>query len=389
MLYKFKEKLEDFIVDEILEEELSWSGDVFFVRFEKKWINTMDIVNDLCKWLHLERNNIGVAGLKDKEGITSQWICIYKSYLQKIGGEEKFLSVLDEWENLKILETNRHNTPLAVWKNKGNNFKIHLKATREINDDNFEDIRNKITSKLEYINEKWFPNCFGQQRFGKWLRNFNRAKDLFEGVEKIEKEDFHVRFKLQAYASMYFNTYAMQRLSKWQQLLSWDIMVDKYNWFGTKAGVYEAGKIKIFDYKKCKEENKNKDFIYPDFFSGEEINYIDEKNKRYPTWPMLWYNIILPPHNSKAFFRDWELIKKTEFLLKWINVAKEYNLYGIRRILYVLPQNLEYYFEWKDLIISFFLPTGCYATILLWYLFSEIDYRTCLENQLLLPFVEL
>lgn len=389
MLYKFKEKLEDFVVDEVLEEELSGTGDVFFVHFEKKWINTMDIVNDLCKWLHLERNNIGVAGLKDKAGITSQWICIYKSYLDRIGGEEKFLSVLSEWENLKILETNRHNTPLAVWKNKGNNFKIHLKATREINNDNFEDLKNKIISKLAYINEKWFPNCFGQQRFGKWLRNFNRAKDLFEGVEKIEKEDFHVRFKLQAYASMYFNTYAMQRLSKWQQVLSWDIMVNKYNWFNIKAGVYDAGKIKIFDYKKCKKENDKKDLIYPDFFTGEEINYLEEKNKRYPTWPMLWFNLILPPHNSKAFFRDWELIKKTEFLLKWINVAKEYNLYGIRRALYVFPQNLEYHFEWKDLIISFFLPTGCYATILLWYLFSEIDYRTCLENQLLLPFVEL
>lgn len=364
MLYKFKERLEDFIVDEILEEELSGFGDVFFVRFEKKWINTMDIVNDLCKWLHLERNNIWVAGLKDKEGITSQWICIYKSYLDRIGGEEKFLSVLNEWENLKILETNRHNTPLTVWRNKGNNFKICLRSTKEINNDNFEDIKSKIIEKLEHINSNWFPNCFGQQRFGKWLRNFNRAKDLFDGVEKIEKEDFHVRFKLQAYASMYFNTYAIQRLTKGQSLLSWDIMVDKYNGFGTKAGVYENWTIKIFDHKKCKEENKDKDFIYPDFFTGEEIDYIAEKNKRYPTWPMLWFNIILPPHNSKAFFRDWELIQKTEFLLKWINVAKEYNLYGIRRALYVLPQNLEYSFEKKDFIVSFFLPTWCYATTL-------------------------
>lgn len=389
MLYKFKEKIEDFIVDEVLEEELSGNGDVFFVRFQKKWINTMDIVNDLCKWLHLERNNIWVAGLKDKDWTTSQWICIYKSYLQKIGGEEKFLSVLGARENLKILETNRHNTPLAVGKNKGNNFGINLRATKEICDVNFEDIKNKIIEKLKFIDANWFPNCFGQQRFGKWLRNFNRAKALFDWVEKIEKEDFHVRFKLQAYASMYFNTYAINRLTKWQNLLWGDIMVNKYNGFGTKAGVYENGKIKVFEHKKCKSENPNKDFIYPDFFTGEEIDYIESNDKRFPTWPMLGYNIIIPPHNSKAFFRDWELIQKTEFLLKWINVAKEYNLYGIRRALYVKPQKLEYSFENHNLILKFFLPTWCYATTLLGYLFMDIDYKTCLENKLLLPSVKI
>ncbi|HKL43737.1 MAG TPA: tRNA pseudouridine(13) synthase TruD, partial [Candidatus Absconditabacterales bacterium] len=111
MLFQFKSNNEDFIVKEELGFKLSGKGDVFFVNFQKTGENTMDIIHHLCYGLRLERKELGIAGLKDKNGITEQRISIYKRVLNRIGGEEKFLEVLGE--KTKILTTTRHNEPLA------------------------------------------------------------------------------------------------------------------------------------------------------------------------------------------------------------------------------------------------------------------------------------
>ncbi|NCO98282.1 tRNA pseudouridine(13) synthase TruD [bacterium] len=44
----------------------------------------MDVVNHLCKEFGISRLTLGIAGLKDKNAITRQWISIYKSALKKI-----------------------------------------------------------------------------------------------------------------------------------------------------------------------------------------------------------------------------------------------------------------------------------------------------------------
>ncbi|MBQ2599863.1 tRNA pseudouridine(13) synthase TruD [bacterium] len=49
-----------------------------------------------------------------------------------------------------------------------------------------------------------------------------------------------------------------------------------------------------------------------------------------------------------------------------MKTAKKYNIYGFRRPLWTKPKNLKYERnENDDLILSFSLPTGSYATIFL------------------------
>jgi tRNA pseudouridine13 synthase len=93
-LFSFKQKSQDFVVTEELPFTLSNTGDVFFAFFEKRNINTMDVVNHICSRHNLSRLSLGIAGLKDKKAITRQRICIYKSALKKIGGEHAFLETL-------------------------------------------------------------------------------------------------------------------------------------------------------------------------------------------------------------------------------------------------------------------------------------------------------
>jgi len=93
-LFSFKQKSQDFVVTEELPFKLSNQGDVFFVLFEKRNINTMDVVNHICASCNIPRLSLGIAGLKDKKAITRQWICIYKSALKKLGGENTLITII-------------------------------------------------------------------------------------------------------------------------------------------------------------------------------------------------------------------------------------------------------------------------------------------------------
>ena len=417
MLFQFKTKPEDFIVKEELWFKPSGKWDVFFVRFQKKEINTMDIVQHLCYGMKLERKELGIAGLKDKNWVTEQRISIYKKVLNRIWWEQKFLEVL--WQKTTILETAWHNEPLAVWKNAGNYFKIRLEAKKEI----APEIKEKIESNIQKILKNWFPNCFWKQRFWKWYRNFYRAKEIFENkvssflkegdhevVEdflpnfgqkilspsdssfkkehKIKTDDFEIRFKLQAYASMYFNEYTIKRRQKWQIFLWWDIMVNSNN-YETKVWIYNEWKVWLFNYEKCKAEFEWKDLIQPYYLSGETIDITKNNPWWQPTWPMLGFNLLTPPLDTKARIKDNELLQETDFENVWIKTAKKYNIYWFRRPLWTKPKNLKYERNEKnDLLLSFSLPTGSYATIFLWTVLEWIDDKTIIENWLEIPLIK-
>jgi len=415
MLFQFKTKPEDFIVKEELWFRPSGKWDVFFVRFQKKEINTMDIVQHLCYGMRLERKELGIAGLKDKNWVTEQWISIYKKVLNRIWWEKKFLEVLGQ--KATILETSWHNEPLAVWKNAWNYFKIRLEAKKEIT----PETKEKIESNIQKILKNWFPNCFGKQRFGKWYRNFYRAKEIFEsdnnvilseenniaplikggrGVldssslrasqwhKKSKTDDFEIRFKLQAYASMYFNEYTIKRRHKWQIFLWWDIMVNSNN-FETKVWIYNEWKISLFNYEKCKAEFEWKNLIQPYYLSEETIDITKDNKWWQPTWPMLWFNLLTPPLDTKAWVKDNELLQETDFENLGIKTAKKYNIYWFRRPLWTKPKNLKYERNKNnDLILSFSLPTGSYATIFLWTVLDWIDDKTIIENWLEIPLIK-
>ena len=66
MYFSFKTQPEDFIVEELLPFQLSGKGKFLYVFFEKKLVNTMEILLSLCQILGLKRGDVGIAGLKDK-----------------------------------------------------------------------------------------------------------------------------------------------------------------------------------------------------------------------------------------------------------------------------------------------------------------------------------
>ena len=385
MLFQIKSKPEDFIVEEVLWEWVpSWKWDFLYVFFEKENLTTMDIVDALTKNFHLQRDELGIAWLKDKAWTTRQWISISQRSLNKIWWEELFVQTL--WKKVRILEKSYNDFWLKVASNRWNRFKIRLRARQNIS----KEIKSQIENNEQRIIEKWFPNCFGMQRFGKWKKNFYEAKDRLKQLAKefnekwkLKEADlpYHLRFLLQAYPSMYFNEYVLNRWEKWLFLLQWDILVDRFNSKWVKTVVYDSQKIYPFDYQKLKKEKSDLNYFEPDI--SDKWDDFDS-NKRFPTWPMLWWNLLLPSEWTKAHVRDNQLLELAEFD-KWMQqVCKIYNLRWVRRVLFIKVPDLKFEWDNDDIKLQFFLPTWSYATTLVSFILQWIDYLTLKDNSLLI-----
>ena len=386
MLFQIKTKPEDFIVEEILWEWIpSWKWDFLYVFFEKENLTTMDIVDDLTKNFHFQRNEIWIAWLKDKAWITRQWISISQRSLSKIWWDESFVKTL--WKKVRILEKSYNESWLKVASNKWNKFEIRLRARQDIS----KEIKSQIENNVQKIIEKWFPNCFWMQRFGKWKKNFYEAKDCLKALAqeynerwKLKEADlpYHLRFLLQAYPSMYFNEYVLNRWEKWLFLLQWDILVDKFNSNWVKTAVYDFQKIYPFDYQKLKKEKSDLNFFEPNI--SDKWDDFDS-NKRFSTWPMLWWNLLLPSEWTKSRVRDNQLLQLAEFDEWMQQVCDIYNLRWVRRVLFIKIPNLKFERDNDDIKLEFFLPTGSYATTLVSFVLQWVDHLTLKDNSLLVP----
>jgi len=375
MFFSFKEKIEDFIVQEELAFNLDWIGDFFFVLFEKRGKNTMEIINQLCDSYKLERKELGIAWLKDKDWITQQWLSIGERVLKRIWWEKNFLNTL-LGEDVRILDISRHSEPLSVGKNKGNFFTIRLRNKTKITDNIKETLERKLKECLSF----WFPNTFWIQRFGKGNKNYKKALKFFQTWKDLT-DTYEVKFKLQAFWSMWFNEYVMKRVEDKNYLLEGDIMVNWWNAFWTQVAVLKNWKLSHFDYWKSKEKIEGKDFREPNEYTRES----DNSSLWNPTGFVLWTEQLLCPSWSLSRKYDNLILEESWFINHGTKISKRYRLYGFRRPLFVIPKNLERRRDGSNFILNFFLPTGSYATSFLAHILWEIDPDGCIENGLIIP----
>ena len=149
-----------------------------------------------------------------------------------------------------------------------------------------------------------------------------------------------------------------------------------------KTAVYDSQKIYPFDYKKLKKEKSDLNFFEPDIL--DECGDFDV-NKRFPTGPMLWWNLLLPSEWTKARIRDYQLLELAEFDEWMQQVCKIYNLRWVRRVLFIKVPDLGFEWDNDDIKLQFFLPTWSYATILISFILQWIDYLTLKDNSLIIP----
>lgn len=354
MLFSFKQKSQDFIVEEKLPFTLSGKGDAFFVYFEKRNLTTMDIINFLWKELGLSRMTLGFAWLKDKDAITRQWVSIYKSALKKIWGENVFLEALAQ--KTRIISTDRHDAPIGMTTPIQNIFYIRLRALKTLSQTEKESTEKNINALFT----DWFPNLFGSQRFGIQYQNINLAREFLDGKLKI-KEKFEAKFKLQAYSSRLFNEYVLARTRKWLMLFDGEIVeLDNADW-SISVWYYDekSNMVQLFT-----DKHSDKDFFHYPALLGEALPLTDDLDIHI-TWPVIWFDLLLPLAARQAGQKEQHIFDSNWLPPKKLQLYKHVGIYGIRRRMRTRAKQAKFHFDRDDVRIQFTLDSGVYASILI------------------------
>ena len=167
---EIRNRWEDFYVEEIPETKPEGEGPNIWIWIEKLGRTTLDVLLDISRDLHISRKRMGFAGMKDKNAITRQWICI-----SNMDSDEQFKMVEDlsgTIKNTEFLKITRARKKLRMGQLKGNKFRILIKNTNNLeNFDNpleaYQNAAKRAENILKTLEKTGVPNYFGWQRFGK------------------------------------------------------------------------------------------------------------------------------------------------------------------------------------------------------------------------------
>ena len=160
---------EDFVVSELSRFPPSGEGEFAYAYVEKRGLNTHDLLATLRDH-GVPYNDIGVAGLKDRNALTRQWLSVPAA-------KEKCLDALDEMDGVRVLETSRHDRRLRRGSLSGNRFEVRVR-------DPEADWKERAERIVERLGRAGLPNYFGPQRFGRFNSNAIDAVRLLRG-EKV------------------------------------------------------------------------------------------------------------------------------------------------------------------------------------------------------------
>ncbi|GAB6195177.1 tRNA pseudouridine(13) synthase TruD [Lysobacter xanthus] len=205
----FRERPEDFIVEEIAGFEPSGSGEHLLLDVEKRGMNTVFAGRRIAAWAGVKEVAIGYAGLKDRHAVTRQRFSVHLP-----GREAPDLVLLDS-PSLRVLASTRHSRKLPRGGLAGNRFILTLRGV--------QGDRRAIDARIAAIAARGVPNYFGEQRFGRAGDNVEQAIAMFAG-RRVRREERSML--LSAARSELFNRVLAERVTRG----CWDTGLDGEVW---------------------------------------------------------------------------------------------------------------------------------------------------------------
>ena len=318
---------EDFIVDEVLDIEMTGEGEHLWLKVIKKGANTAWVAEQLAEYYGVESRNVQWSGLKDRHAVTTQWFSLAFPIKKELPEPQRHPEYM-------VLEQKRHIRKLNVGTHKANQFEIKL---RNISGDT-----QKIINRLEQIKAQGIPNYFGSQRFGQNGNNVRRGVEWLEGQFRPKKKLQSIL--LSSIRSYLFNEYLSKRVkeSSWLTVSSTDI---------------------------CKLSNSNSWFLCEDEDLKELQDRVNKKELQI-TGP-LWGDTL--QCEGDKFIKE-EFSNICEVLNK--KAPK-----SARRSLQLMLENFEFNLEEDGLKLKFQLETGAFATSVLEQVFEINDLSLVPKDQ--------
>ena len=340
----FRKNSDNFIVEEVPLYEMSNNGEWLFLKVRKKDLTTPVMIKIISEQTGAKSRDIGYAGLKDKDGLTTQYISIHKNYLKKI---EEF-----SHPQIKIQQTFLHNNKLKIGHLKGNNFYITLKKVSPLN-------AKKLDEVVKLIKKYGMPNYFGYQRFGTQKENAKKGELILKGELK-EKNRRLQRLFVNAYQSELFNKWLEERIKLSN---TFELNKEELKVLGYDEEIIKFVKSQKTPFKLLRGDLMNHYPFGKVFELGEEDIERFEKKEITATG-------LLSGKKVKVCENDLAGEIEKKYIV-------ETNQDGARRFAWIFPEilNKSYNPENWQYKLSFYLPKGSYATTLL-----EILANQSLEN---------
>ncbi len=207
---EFKVTPEDFRVEEQLSFVPSGGGPHWLLRVEKRAANTRWVAAELARLAQVPANEVGFAGLKDRQAVAVQWFSVPAR-----------TSSVDFWSavhtaEFRVLEVRGNARKLKRGALTGNRFRIRLRRPAWS--------REQLDLKLAAVGGHGVPNYFGPQRFGREGYNLDRVQDwVRSGAAPRGRAERG--FALSAARSLLFNAVLARRVEAgdWSQLAPGDL----------------------------------------------------------------------------------------------------------------------------------------------------------------------
>lgn len=194
----FKACPEDFEVDEIpaYEPDGQPGGEHAFVFVEKRGRSTPEVAKLLARQAGVPEREVSWAGLKDKQAVTRQWLSLPWKAAARLEGFSA--------PGVTLHRVVRHKNKLKSGHLRGNRFALVVRGVRD---------GGAAKASFELLCSKGVPNAFGAQRFGQKGDNAARGKQLLLAGGR-HRDRFERKLFLSAYQSLLFNQVLAARLER-------------------------------------------------------------------------------------------------------------------------------------------------------------------------------
>ncbi len=353
----FSKNSDDFVVREIPLYEFSGDGEHLIVEISKKDMTTQEALHVLSEVTGAKMRDFGYAGLKDKQGMTTQFISMPR----------KFESALANFshEKMKILSLNAHKNKLRIGHLKGNSFFIRLKKVLPSN-------AKKLEQAFVSIDKMGYANYFGYQRFGKFGDNAETGLELLKNGTINGKKSKNPKlndFLISAYQSDLFNRWLSKRveISRFAQDFSLGELAQIYPYLGGENLKNLKSQKRFF---KLIEGEVLGHYPHGKCFLCEDL---DAEGARFDARDITSCGLIV---GAKAYEAQGAARAAEDQIFAQANEYKA-KMTGSRRFAWCYLEDMSYKYneEKAHFTINFTLQKGSYATVVL----EEILHKNIFE----------
>ncbi|HVK09694.1 MAG TPA: tRNA pseudouridine(13) synthase TruD [Gemmataceae bacterium] len=192
---RIKTEPADFEVEEIPAYEPSGAGEHLFLWIEKTDMGAEYFARQVARRLNIPTGEVGTAGLKDRRAVTRQWVSVptaCEANLTQIDGD-----------GIRVLTVSRHSNKLKPGHLKGNRFRILIRDA----------VPGDVEPIMSRVRELGLPNFYGPQRFGRDGETAALGMAMLKGERTKVRAPFLRKLALSAAQSQLFNAYLARRMA--------------------------------------------------------------------------------------------------------------------------------------------------------------------------------